>query len=346
MAPLDRDALLARLRDRDPASRAALFREADAVRRARVGDAVPLRGLVEISNVCVRRCTYCGLRAPRTGLPRRRMAAAEVIACAQRARELGFGTVVLQAGEDPALSPAFVADLVRRVKDGTGLAVTLSLGEQPADVLDAWRAAGADRYLLRFETSDPALYRRLHPPGPRGPVDRVALLRTLRDLGYEIGSGVMVGLPGQTLASLADDLVLFQALDLDMIGVGPYRPHPDTPLAAAPRGRGPEDADAAPDTVLAVLALARLVRPDARIPSTTALGAAGPGLRADALACGADVVMPNLTPPRYRSRYDVYPGKARAAEVGWAPEAIAQALARLGRRPGRGPGGRRDPLGV
>jgi biotin synthase len=200
------------------------------VRREQVGDAVHLRGLLEISNYCRRRCLYCGLRAGNQGLPRYRMSPAEILDCARTALRLGYGTVVLQAGEDAAITGAWLAEVVRQIKAETGLAITLSMGERAPEELARWREAGADRYLLRFETSDPELFRRIHPPFPGQPADRIALLRQLRQMGYEIGGGVMIGLPGQSFSSLARDIELFRQLDLDMVGVGPYIPHPATPL--------------------------------------------------------------------------------------------------------------------
>jgi biotin synthase len=316
------------------------------VRRAAVGDAVHLRGLIEVSSYCVRRCAYCGLCADNRALSRYRLSDAEVLACAAEAVRFGYGTVVLQSGEDPGLDAARVAGWVARIKRDTPLAVTLSLGERDDADLRRWREAGADRYLLRFETSDPELYARIHPDLPGKPSDRVALLGRLRAMGYETGSGVMVGIPGQTLASLARDLALFRALDLDMIGIGPYLPHPATalgqgllPAAAA------DQAPATEEMVYKVLALARLVRPDANIPSTTALATIN---RADGrergLQRGANVVMPNLTPTPYRARYEIYPAKACIDETAAACRAcLSGRIAAIGRRVGAGPGGRRRP---
>jgi biotin synthase len=254
--------------------------------------------------------------------------------------------VVLQSGEDYGLGTGWLADVVRRIKAGTPLAVTLSLGERPDEDLAAWREAGADRYLLRFETSNRALYDRIHPPLVGRPSDRPAMLRRLRGLGYEIGGGVMVGLPGQTYGDLAEDIEMFRDLDLDMIGVGPFLPHPATPL-----GR-PDETPAAParrqapnteDMTYKVVALARLACPRANIPATTALAA----LNADqgrelGLRRGANVVMPNLTPAPYRKWYEIYPGKAGIAETAEAcREGLAQHIEAIGRKVGVGPGGSR-----
>jgi len=338
---MKRSEILEWLRESDEERLDELWRAADAVRSEHVGDAVHLRGLVEVSNHCVRSCGYCGLRAPNRALRRYRLTASEVLACAREAATLGFGTVVLQAGEDYGLTREGVADLVRRIKAEAPLAVTLSLGERPDADLAAWREAGADRYLLRFETSNRALYDRIHPPLAGRPSDRIAILRRLIELGYEAGSGVMIGIPGQTHDDLATDIALFRELDLDMIGVGPYLPHPATPLGD---GAGvPPVADQVPNTELMtykVLALARLVCPWANIPSTTALATLNrENGREMGLARGANVVMPNLTPSQYRALYEIYPAKACLFEASREThEALKQRILAMGRTIGTGPG--------
>ena len=331
------------LREEEPGALEALWSMADTVRRAHVGDAVHLRALVEISNHCARGCAYCGLRAGHRALTRYRMSPGEILACARQAAALGYGTVVLQGGEDFGIGREWLAGVLRRIKAETPLAVTLSLGECTEEELAAWREAGADRYLLRFETSDAALYARMHPPLRGRPSDRFALLRRLAALGYEIGSGVMVGLPGQTYASLADDLAAFAALDLDMIGVGPFIPHPATPLGrGAPPGAPPgEQVPATGPMACKVVALARLACPDSNIPATTALATSDPARgRELGLARGANVVMPDLTPEPYRAWYEIYPGKARQREA-----EVRRTLERLGRTVGAGPGPRQRRAG-
>jgi biotin synthase len=343
---LDQNEILAWLREEDPARLEILWRRADETRHQYVGDAVHLRGLVEISNHCLRQCMYCGLRAGNRPLPRYRMTADEILAAARQALSFGYGTVVLQAGEDNGLATAWVADVVRRIKAETPLAVTLSLGEREDEELAAWRAAGADRYLLRFETSDRELFNAIHP-GLRGrPADRIAILRRLKELGYETGSGIMVGLPGQSYESIARDICLFRELDLDMIGIGPYIAHPATPLG---NGRvfpacAPGETQV-PNTELMVykaVALTRLVRPDANIPSTTALATINKrNGRELGLQRGANVCMPNLTPIQYRKMYEIYPAKACIDETGQACSGcLGGRIARIGRHVGRGPGGR------
>lgn len=334
------------LREEDESRLEALWRAADDTRQENVGDEVHLRGLVEISSFCIRRCAYCGLRAEHRGLQRYRMSADEILACAREARAYGYGTVVLQSGEDYGITREWLADVVREIKAQTGLAVTLSLGERPDEDLTAWREAGADRYLLRFETSDRELYDRIHPPTDRqGLSDRIAMLKRLKQLGYEAGSGVMVGIPGQTYAGLARDIALFRELDLDMIGVGPFIAHPDTPLGRSELPSAPEG-EQAPNTELMtykVLALTRLACPEANIPSTTALATLNLAQgRELGLLRGANIVMPNLTPVQYRALYEIYPAKACIQESAGDCHACMKArIRKIDRVPGTGLGGRR-----
>ena len=325
-----------------------LWAEADRVRREHVGEAVHLRGLIEISNYCVRRCAYCGLRVERGELVRYRMTADEVLGSARDALKFGYGTVVLQAGEDPGWRADEIADVIRRIKSETPLAVTLSLGERTPDEWKLWRAAGADRYLLRFETSNRALYDLIHPVGPNGKLsDRLAMLRELRAIGYEIGSGVMIGIPGQTYADLARDLETFRELDLDMIGVGPFIPHPDTPLGKTEAVAGPEQPPADELMTLKMVALTRLMCPRANIPSTTALATLNLAQgRELGLQRGANIVMPNVTPLKYRALYEIYPGKACIKEDGaQCSFCLRGRLAAIGRPVGKGQGSARHAAG-
>ncbi len=339
------------LREEDPARLEVLWREADAARRQHVGDAVHLRGLAEISNFCARNCAYCGLRAGRTDLKRYRMTAEEILECARLAVSLGYGTLVMQSGEDYGIGRQWLAETIRRIKGETPLAVTLSLGERPAEDLREWRDAGADRYLLRFETSDRALYDRIHPPLPGRRSDRFAILRILKDLGYETGSGVMIGIPGQTFMSLAEDIRLFRELDLEMIGVGPYLPHPCTPMGG-PRPADAEgnqlpaaaEGDQVPNSEIMAykaVALSRLACPSANIPATTALATVNFDRGYElGLSRGANVVMPNITPPSYRALYEIYPAKSciREDQETFHRDLVRRILA-MGRTVGSGRGG-------
>jgi biotin synthase len=340
--PLSSDTILPWLRETSLAQLEQLYAAADRTRLEFVGKAVHLRGLIEISNHCRRQCLYCGLRAGNRALRRYRLSPEEILECAHNGRRLGYGTVVLQAGEDPAITMGWVTQLVGRIKAETGLSITLSLGERTASELTAWREAGADRYLLRFETSDPELYARIHPALPGTVSNRIALLRQLRQLGYEVGGGVMIGIPGQSYASLARDIERFRELDLDMIGVGPYIPHPATPLANGAVAPAEDQVPNSEEMVYKVVALTRLACPEANIPSTTALATLN---RVDGrergLAAGANVIMPNLTPPQYRPLYEIYPNKACVFETSeQCAGCLRQRIRKLGRVWGSGPGRR------
>jgi len=345
MTELTKLDLLKWLRESNPSRLAELYEMANAVRKEHVGDAVHLRGLIEISSHCVRQCMYCGLRRGNRNLTRYRMTEAEIRDCASQAVLLGYGTVVLQAGEDYLLTAGWIAEMVRWIKRETMLAVTLSLGERQEDELRLWRSAGADRYLLRFETSNAALFRAIHPSRASGGPDRLTLLRLLKRLGYEAGGGVMVGIPGQSYDSLAEDILAFRGLDLDMIGIGPYIPHPATPLgsgALRPPIAPSEQAPANEEMVYKMIALTRIVCPDANIPSTTALATINKSDgRKLGLKAGANVVMPNLTPVKYRSMYEIYPAKACIEESATdCNQCLRGQIHSLGRFAGRGPGGR------
>jgi len=332
------------LRCNDPKKLESLWQMADQERVLRVGNCVHLRGLVEISNHCVRSCHYCGISIANTALKRYRMQRDEIMECARQAVDFGYGTLVLQAGEDPGLDAQWVADLIRAIKRSNPLAVTLSLGERTPAELELWRASGADRYLLRFETSDRELFKRIHPPRKNQRIsDRIALLRTIHSLGYETGSGIMVGIPGQTFDSVARDLLLFRELDLDMVGIGPYLAHPASRITLENEpDAGAQQVPATEQMACIVVALTRLMCPEANIPSTSALATINSlHGRTHGLTRGANVCMPCLTPVQYRSLYEIYPDKAGSNST---PEsshlAVLKTLADLNRPIGLGPGNR------
>jgi len=341
---LTKEEIIRWLREDDPAKLEELWQRADQVRKENVGEMVHLRGLLEISNACVRKCGYCGLNVTNTEITRYRMAKEEILECAAKARQFGYGTVVMQAGEDPMLTVDLIEDIVAKIKETTGLAVTLSLGERPREELKRWRAVGADRYLLRFETSNPELFDAIHPPTEGRTRDRIAMLREMRELGYEIGSGVMIGIPGQSYDDLANDILLFAELDLDMIGVGPYIAHPSSALwKNRPIELSEEDQVPSEELmVYKVMALTRIACPEANIPSTSALATINlEEGRELGLMRGANIVMPNLTPTEYRRYYEIYPNKACIDDDADQCHACMNGrIRKIGRLPGNGPGGR------
>jgi len=326
---IETEVLEALLTTPDEAVEAALYAAADRVRQEHMGEGVHLRALIEFSSHCTRTCRYCGLRAPNRGLPRYRMTPEAIAAAARHAASLGYQTVVLQSGEDAWFGRTVVGDLVRRIKGETGMAITLCLGERRREDYAAWREAGADRYLLRIETSDPDLYAGLHPG--MSFARRVCCVHDLRELDYQVGSGLLVGLPGQTTALLARDLLFLRDLAPDMVGLGPFIPHPQTPLAEAPRCEV--------GLVLRMMALTRLLLPQCHLVATTALGSIDPLGREKGLQAGANAMMPNATPQVYRAAYEIYPDKICLDEQ---PEhcrgCLEARLRSLGRHVAAGPG--------
>ena len=302
----------------------SLFSEADAERSRCCGDGVHIRGIIEFSNVCSRNCAYCGLRRDNTAPRRYSLNQEDILTTVARAEENGVRTVVLQSGENDALREQWLAETIRAVKDRFDVAVTLSVGVKSKDCYAIWRQAGADRYLLKHETATLSLYETFHPDSELD--DRLSALRDLQVLGYQIGTGNIVGLPGQSTADLCADILLAHTLDVDMAAFGPLVPHANTPLGhEAPGGLG---------LALRVIAAARLILGPVHIAATTALDAIDPDGREKALTCGANVIMVNLTPSPYRRLYDIYPKKGQPNSV----RSVKEILARLGRPPGTGYG--------
>lgn len=323
--------LLQWLREEDEDSLKRLWQAADDTRRRHVGDAVHLRGIIEISNYCQRSCHYCGINVQHKGLTRYQMSADEIIEVAHSIKAYGYGTVVLQSGEHACIETAWVSDLIRRIKAETAMAVTLSLGERPVDDYAAWKDAGADRYLLKIETSDQQLFERIHPPFAQLHwKNRMEILPVLKEMGYEAGSGIMIGIPGQTYDILAEDLLTLQELDLDMFGLGPYIAHPATPLYETYHVLK-EERNQVPNSELMtykVNALARILCPKVNIPTTTALATLNRETgRELGLSRGANVIMPNMTPLHYRRLYEIYPRRVCLEEYG--PEMHQKLLQRI-----------------
>lgn len=275
-----------------------LFVAADEVRKKYKGDAVHLRGLIEFSNICRCNCFYCGLRRENKKVDRYRLSDEEILQFALNAINAGYKTLVLQSGEDTYFTTEKICSILGMLKK-YDVAITLSIGERSFEDYSEFKKAGADRYLLRIETTDKNLYQTLHPK--MSIENRFECLYNLKKLGYETGTGVLVGLPNQTVESLAKDILFFKELNADMIGIGPLIPHPDTPLKDAEKDNF--------DMALKVMALTRLLLPDINIPATTAMETIRPNGRIIALNSGANVVMPNMTQGGYRKKYEIYPNK-------------------------------------
>lgn len=296
-----------------------LFAQSKAVRETTIGKGVYLRGLIEISNICIKDCLYCGIRRSNTKAERYALSDEEILSAAAFAHRYRYGSIVLQGGErnDPAFTER-ITRLLREIKrlSGNTLGITLSLGEQTEDTYLHWREAGVHRYLLRIETSNANLYRSIHPRDSLHDFHaRLNCIHLLQKCGYQTGTGVMIGLPGQTVEDLADDLLFLKEMDIDMVGMGPYLEHHDTPLWEQ-RGL------IAPQTErlrlgLHMVSCLRLLMPDINIAATTALQAIDPAGRERALAIGANVIMPNITPLSNRANYQLYenkPGMDEGAE--------------------------------
>ncbi|WP_319765061.1 [FeFe] hydrogenase H-cluster radical SAM maturase HydE [Maridesulfovibrio sp.] len=276
-----------------------LYSTADNLRQSSFGQEVYLRAIVEFSNVCNKKCNYCGLRAPNSKVSRYRMGIDEIIESACMAAEAGARTIVLQSGDDFSYSPAQIADIISRIKESHDVAVTLSLGDRSAAEYKQWFNCGADRCLLKLETTDADIYEKIRCG--ENFHERMELLRSLQEIGYEVGSGIIVGLPDYTVEQLADDLLFLSNLELDMIAAGPFIPHPDTPYSPAVTG----DIDIS----FRFTALARLLNPFSNIPATSALDSFDSEGRKKGLQRGCNVIMPSVTPVGQRKDYNIYPGK-------------------------------------
>jgi biotin synthase len=290
----------------------AVRAEAERVLLANCGDGVFLRGLVEASNACACDCLYCGIRKSNRDVNRYTLSLEDILACARQCADYGYGSMVIQSGERADKKFVdLVAEAVARIKAETqtdkqpdGLGITLCIGQQSYETYQRLYDAGAHRYLLRIESTNPKLFAKIHPADQTFE-SRVECLRMLRDIGYQVGTGVMIGLPGQTIEDLADDILFFSTMDIDMIGMGPFIPHPETPLWGQPVA----DVPARVQLALLMIAATRLKLRDVNIASTTALQALDPVGREKGLKFGANVIMPQMSPTDVRADYQLYPGK-------------------------------------
>lgn len=286
--------------------REELFARARRIREAVYGKKVYIRGLVEVTNVCKNDCLYCGIRKSNRAVKRYRMSLEEILSCCREGYRQGFRTFVFQGGEDPAMTDEVVEKLVSSVRrEFPDCAITLSLGEKERESYQRFFDAGANRYLLRHETASPEHYRKLHPPVMSWE-HRIQCLRDLKDIGYQVGCGCMIGSPFQTVGDLARDLEFMEQLKPQMVGIGPFIPQKDTPFGSFPRGTLTQ--------TLVMLGLIRLLLPRVLLPATTALGTIDPAGRELGILAGANVVMPNLSPPSRRKQYLLYDNKLGTGE--------------------------------
>jgi len=320
---LPRNVWLELLRGHSPELQAAAARRAFAVRTRNFGNKVYLRGLIEFTNYCRNNCYYCGIRAGNPKAQRYRLTESEILAAGHHGYELGFRTVVLQGGEDPGFGDDALARVVEKLKAvHPDCAVTLSCGERPYEVYRRWKEAGADRYLLRHESANAGHYARLHPAGQILQT-RLDCLQMLRELHFQVGAGFMVGSPYQTAETLADDLIFLSSFRPEMVGIGPFIPHCDTPFAQEKAG--------SVELTLYLLSLIRLMLPKVLLPATTALATLDPDGRRKGFAAGANVIMPNLSPPDVREKYLLYDHKAHTGlESADSFAKLIQSLAGLG----------------
>ncbi len=316
---LSREAFITLLTDHTPEDDQYLYERADRMRRLHFGNQIYIRGLIEFSSCCKNDCLYCGLRRSNRQAQRYRLTEEEILSCCRVGYQLGYRTFVLQSGEDGWYTDERLCRLIASVKrEWPDCAITLSIGEKSRESYQAYFDAGAQRYLLRHETASPAHYARLHPPEQRLET-RMECLRNLKEIGYQTGCGFMVGSPGQTAAELAEDFLFLQSFRPEMVGIGPFIPHRDTPFALEPAGTA--------DLTLFCLGLIRLMLPDVLLPATTALGTIDPFGREKGIHAGANVIMPNLSPSDVRGKYMLYDNKISAGDE--AAENLAALKARM-----------------
>lgn len=311
------------LRQRSEALAASLRERAVRVRQAVYGNTVFTRGLIEISSYCKNNCYYCGIRRDNRSAERYRLSPKEILDCCREGWDLGFRTFVLQGGEDPYFNDALLCGMLRQIKrEFPACAVTLSLGERSRDSYQKLFDAGADRYLLRHETADKAHYGQLHPETMSWD-HRMQCLTTLKEIGYQVGCGFMVGSPGQTERELAKDLKFVERFRPAMCGIGPFIPHKDTPFGAEPGG--------SVELSCYLLSILRLMQPNLLLPATTALGTLDPLGREKGIQSGANVVMPNLSPVSVRKKYALYDNKiCIGEESAQCRGCLAQRMAAIG----------------
>lgn len=300
-----------------------LQRQAQEETLARFGNKIFIRGLIEISNRCRNNCYYCGIRKGNGNVARYELTQDEILACCREGYQIGFRTFVLQGGEAPEMKDEWLTEIVGAIRrEFPDCAITLSLGERSRQAYERFFQAGANRYLLRHETHNGQHYRKLHP-AEMSLAHRLQCLDQLKEIGYQVGTGIMVGSPHQTIDHLVEDIRFIEQFRPEMIGMGPFIPHHDTPFATSPPGDM--------ELTLKLLSIFRLMLPAALIPATTALATLAPNGRERGILAGANVVMPNLSPPAQRAKYSLYDNKASmGAEAAEGLKRLEEELKKIG----------------
>lgn len=324
---LDKEEIVFLLSLTDEQEISDLFKKADSVRKEFCGDEVHLRGIIEFSNYCEQDCVYCGLRKSNNRLDRYRMNPEEIIETAKKIFSAGIKTVVLQSGEDFYYTKEDITNIIRDIKDSCNVAITLSLGERSFEEYDEWKTAGADRYLLKHETANEKLYSALH--SHQKLEERLAHLKYLKSIEFQVGSGNIIGLPGQTIEDIADDILLCKEFECDMCSFSPFIPSLETPMKHIP----PADLK----LTLKTMAIARIVLKNVHIPATTALSTLTNEGRKLGLISGANVIMPNFTPDMYKDKYRIYANKITYDPIMYVKE-LKQMIYSMGRKVGEDKG--------
>lgn len=316
---MDKEELIYAIRKEDFSE---YYRLAHKACREAKGDVVHLRAIVEFSNYCRRNCVYCGLNCENPKLKRYRMEPEEIISVGKAAHRAGYKTLVMQSGEDPYYTREMIGEIVKELSR-EGIVITLSCGEREDEEYKYWKECGADRYLLKHETADSELYAKLHPGYTLD--ERIHCLKTIKKLGYETGSGFMIGLPNESAESLADNILLLNELDCDMAGIGPFIPHPDTPMREVSPG--------SVELTQRAVALTRIMRATMNLPATTSLGVRDMSARENVFSRGANVIMRKVTPDEYKSLYEIYPASLDKTDIKKEREELCDFIKSLGKIP-------------
>ena len=301
---LSKSDLVSLISTNDAEEKDLIFFEADRIKNYFFGNEIHLRGIIEFSNYCRQDCYYCGIRLENENISRYRMNIDQILYSAELIYKAGIRTIVLQSGEDVYFDEEKLSNIIKRIKSEFDVAITLSLGERTFREYETWKRAGADRYLLKHETADPDIYFEIHPYQEFD--ERIKHLKYLKSIGYQVGSGNIIGLPGQTIENIADDIILCKELDVDMASFSPFISAENTPFQEV------ENCDI--DKALIVMAVARIYLKNVHIPATTALSTIHPEGRKRGLKAGANVIMPTYTPNEFRFQYSIYKDKPGGSE--------------------------------